>query len=306
MSSNLSVVVLTFNEELNLAQCLQSVVALHCPLYVVDSGSTDATVAIANQFNASVVTHRFESHAKQWKWAFSELPLATEWVLAIDADQYLNKDLATEITDRFSPASLDSIPPDVAGIYLNRRYIFRGRWLRHGGLYPKPLLKLFRLRAVELDEHDMLDHHFYVRGRTIQLLNDLVEHNRKEDDIGFWSKKHIGYATSLATEEVLRRREGLSRLADGKLMGTPDERIVALKSVWSRMPPYFRPFLYFFYRYVIRLGWLDGKQGLIFHTLQALWFRLLVDITVDELLDRRAGEDRTAVNDRAIAEQHNE
>jgi glycosyltransferase involved in cell wall biosynthesis len=272
----LSVVVLTHNEESNLPACLQSAAVLGCPLFVVDSGSTDRTVEIARHYGAHVETHAFETHSKQWLWAFENLPVRSEWLLAIDADQYVPADLAAEIRTVLTPGSPQELAGDVNGVYLNRRYIFRGRWLRHGGLYPKPLLKLFRRQHVRIDEYDLLDHHFY--------RCDMVEHNRKEDDIAFWSHKHIHYAAKLATEEVARRRGVVRRLVKGKFLGTPDERIVALKNMWAALPPYIRPLLYFLYRYVLRWGWLDGKQGLIFHFLQALWFRFLVDVSVEQLL----------------------
>ncbi len=304
--SPLSVVVLTYNEELNLPTCLNSLRPLECPIFVVDSGSTDRTLEIASLHGAHLATHAFETHSKQWQWALSNLPIGSEWVLAIDADQYLPFELAEEIRMVLAPDSPAPIPAGTNGVYLNRRYIFRGTWLRHGGLYPKLLLKLFRKRHVRMDELDLLDHHFYVAGDTTTLSHDLIEHNRKEDDIAFWSQKHIGYAAKLAQEEVARRRDRTQRPLKSRFFGTPDEHIVALKSIWGTMPPYVRPFMYFFYRYVVRLGWLDGKQGLVFHTLQALWFRLLVDISVDQLIAAELGSGDKAVYSRTAKEHEND
>jgi glycosyltransferase involved in cell wall biosynthesis len=248
----------------------------------VDSGSTDATASIATDLGATVFVHPFESHANQWMWALTTLPLATEWVIAIDADQRLTPELAKEIRSMFD-SEAPELPDDLNGIYLNRRYIFRGRWLRHGGLYPKYLLKMFRRQHVELDPHDLLDHHFYVRGQTRSLKHDLVELNHKEDEIVFWSSKHLRYADALAREEYLREFGHAKRPVKGSLFGNPDQFIIALKGFWNCLPRFLRPFLYFFYRYIIRFGWLDGKQGLIFHVFQALWFRLLVDTRFEEL-----------------------
>lgn len=277
-SIELSVVVLTYNEEANLRGCLQSVCEWAPEVFIVDSGSTDQTREIAQTFGATVFEHRFETHAKQWDWAFRNLPLRTEWILALDADQRVTPELAAEISG-LDPATLDAVD----GLYLNRRQIFRNRWIRHGGYYPKYLLKLFRRARVATDARDLVDHHFYVAGCTAKLQNDLIEANQKEDDIFFWIEKHNRYAKLLATEELDRGRNGRGELLKPALLGTPDQRILALKQVWFRLPLYFRPLLYFVYRYFIRFGFLDGKEGMIFHFLQGFWFRLLVDIHLDQV-----------------------
>ncbi len=159
VSTPLTVVVLTLNEERNLPACLESVVGWATEVFVVDSGSTDATGAIAWRFGARVVTHAFETHARQWKWALDELPIQTDWVLGLDADQRITPELRQEISRRLSHATIARAP---SGYFVRRRQIFRGRWIRHGGYYPKYLLKLFRLRAVSVDETDLVDHHFVV------------------------------------------------------------------------------------------------------------------------------------------------
>jgi glycosyltransferase involved in cell wall biosynthesis len=274
----LSVIVLTFNEERNLAACLGSVNTLTSEIFVVDSGSTDRTVAIAREFGASVVTHPFESHTRQWQWALSTLPIRSTWVLALDADQSLTPELRDCLSQKLPVWTSSGTP---VGAYVNRRQIFRGRWIRHGGYYPKYLLKLFRRDAVVLDEDDLVDHHFHVNGPTASLDGDLIEDNRNEDAIAVWISKHNRYAARQAREETVRTAEPDRRPT--RAFGSPDERTRFRKRVWYRMPLYVRPFGYFIYRYVFRLGFLDGKEGFIFHFLQAFWYRLLVDINRDEL-----------------------
>ena len=274
----LSVVVLTFNEERNLAACLASVVELASDVFVVDSGSTDRTASIAAEFGAHLVTHPFESHSKQWQWALTTLPIKSDWVLALDADQALTAELRRSIAERL-PGWIDARTP--AGGYLNRRQVFRGRWIRHGGYYPKYLLKLFRKDAVVLDANDLVDHHFHVNGPTVLLEGDLIEHNRNEDAIAIWIAKHNRYAVQQAREETSRHAEPDRRPT--RAFGSPDERTRWRKRVWYRLPLYARPFGYFIYRYIFRLGFLDGKEGFIFHFMQAFWYRLLVDINRDEL-----------------------
>jgi len=271
-------VVLTFNEELNLPACLESLRGWVDKIVVVDSGSTDGTVRIAQACGAHILFHA------QWRWAMEHLPEgAYEWLLGLDADQRVTPELATEICDTLDPSRRTA--EGIAGFYIKRRQIFRGRWIRHGGYYPKRLLKLFRRDQVFFDENDLVDHHFYVRGRTACLSCDLIEENHKEDDLAFWIQKHCRYAVLMAEEEQRRRTCGerpYTALRAG-VCGSPDQRSLRMKRLWARLPLYLRPWLYFLYRYVLRLGFLDGKQGLVFHFLQACWFRLMVDVYLDEL-----------------------
>jgi glycosyltransferase involved in cell wall biosynthesis len=268
-----SVIVLTFNEERNLAPCLESVAGWTEQIFVVDSGSTDQTASIADRFGASVVNHVFETHARQWAWALRELPVNTEWILAIDADQRVTPELRQSIVDHLAA------PGASAGCFVPRRQIFRGRWIRHGGYYPKYLLKLFRRDAVAVKDGDLVDHHFHVSGALHTLTGDLIEDNRNEAAIFDWIAKHNHYARLQAVEELARA----SQEGGGRWLGSPDQRTARMKGLWTRLPLYFRPAAYFLYRYVLRGGFLDGKEGFVFHFLQAFWYRTLVDINIDEL-----------------------
>lgn len=276
-----SVIILTHNEEQNLPDCLRSVTGWAGEIFVVDSGSTDATVSIAGQFGATVIDHPFETHGKQWAWALRNVPFTSEWVFGLDADQRVTPELRDELSQRLrQPERL----ADVDGMFVKRRQIFRGRWIRHGGYYPKYLLKIFRPQKVLFDDRDLMDHHFYIDGQVLKLNHDIVEANRKEDDIAFWIEKHNRYAVLHAREELLRQRQSSAWLLRAALFGNPDQRVIWLKRRWYRLPLYVRPFLYFFLRYVVQRGFLDGKQGFIFHFLQGFWYRLLVDIHLDEQL----------------------
>jgi len=276
-AAGFSVVILTHNEELNLEQCLASVSGWADDLFIVDSGSTDGTLDIARRHGAHIFTHPFTNHVSQWQWALANLPVKTAWVLALDADQSVTPELRNDISQKLPTWTAPGSP---GGAYVNRRQVFRGRWIRHGGYYPKYLLKMFRRNAVSLDEADLVDHHFIVSGPTAILRGDLIEDNRNESAISVWIAKHNRYAVLQAQDE--ESRWGSADAPRGRLAGTPDERTIWMKRLWNRMPLFARPFGYFLYRYVFRLGFLDGKEGFIFHFMQAFWYRLLIDINRDE------------------------
>ena len=287
----LTLVVLTYNEELNIRECLKGMADWLAGVIVVDSGSTDHTVEIAASMGAAVYSHPFETHARQWRWALDELPITTEWVLALDADQQLLPELREELDATFR----NGVEPQVGGFYINRRQIFRGRWIRYGGYYPKYLLKLFRKDEVTIDDSDLVDHHFAVKGETRKCEYDLLEDNRNEAAIAVWTAKHNRYAVLQARQEMQERhdrvaRESLRVRLDARpptwrdfFLGDPDERVEWMKAMWSRLPLFVRPCLYVTYRYVLRLGFLDGREGFIFHVLQGFWYRLLVDVNISEL-----------------------
>lgn len=276
----LTVLVTTRNEEANIERCLRSVHGLADQVFVLDSESTDRTLEIAGRY-AEVHTLAYE-HGRiiPWifQWGLDNLPIRNEWVLILEADQAVPPTLAGELT-----ALLQR--PDIRedGFYIRRRQIFRGRPLRFGGYGSKVLLKLFRRSRSELDPVEQ-DTRVYVRGPVGRLRAPLEEWNVKEDAIQFYLQKHLRYAEAFAREEFERRRRNLAWKATPRFFGTPDERILWLKQRYYRMPLYVRPFLYFLYRYFFLLGILDGKTGFVFHFLQAFWFRLIVDVRLEELL----------------------
>jgi glycosyltransferase involved in cell wall biosynthesis len=285
--TSLTLIVLTYNEEVNLPHCLESVSSLVEGVFVVDSGSEDATPAIARAHGARVVEHPFENQAQQFNWALDNLPIETEWVLRLDADEYLLPDLRREISD-----TLPRLPQSVAGLYMRRRTVFQGRWIRHGGYYPTWLLRLFRTGMGRCEMREMDEHIVVTGGETRRLENDFVDHNRK--GLSFWTRKHDDYAGREARVLVRAERDDGSVGAgvEGRLDGTPPERNRWLKrNVYARLPPFLRAFLYFIHRYVVRLGFLDGKEGLIFHVLQGFWYRFYVDARLHEMKHGAEDED---------------
>lgn len=274
-------IILTFNEAKHLPRLLDSIKELNAPIYVLDSGSTDETLTICNLAGITVRYNNFENHPKQWNHALSRFKVNTPWVIGLDADQIVSSELKQMLAN-----FKDKNYSHIEGIYFNRKNYFKGKWIKHGGYYPKYLLKMFRSDKGYSDLTENMDHRFQVPGKTlIWKQGYLIEENLKENEISFWIEKHNRYSDLLAIEEVERIYQLRQPALKIKPFGSPNERNAWLKKYWWKMPKYLRPFLYLVYRLIIRRGFLDGKTGLIYHFLQAFWFRLLVDIKIDEYLN---------------------
>jgi glycosyltransferase involved in cell wall biosynthesis len=280
-SASLATVVLTYNEQDNLPACLASLRGLQCELFVVDSGSTDDTVAIAEAGGATVLRHPFGNYASQRNWAQSHVPSAAEWVLHLDADERLTPQLVAEINQLLGC-------PTVAadGFLLKKRTVFLGRWIKHGGHYPAFHLRLFRKHLGHC-ENRLYDQHFLVRGRVAQLKHDYID--VLTSDLTIWSMRHSRWA-ELEAQELAQAGTRLAETerVQPRLFGTPVERRRWLRDrLYGHAPLFGRAFLYWFYRYVLRLGFLDGTEGLIFHFLQGLWYRWLIDSKLYETRKRQ-------------------
>ncbi|GAA4328334.1 hypothetical protein GCM10023149_32300 [Mucilaginibacter gynuensis] len=280
MNTSFSFIILTYNEEMHLPRLLNSIARLNAPVYILDSGSTDNTVAIGEQFGAEVLCNPFDNHPRQWHYALGCFDIKTPWIICLDADHVVTPELA-EILLNFR----DEDYSDTNGIYFNRKNFFKGQWIKHGGYYPFYLLKMFRYGHGFSDLNENMDHHFVVDGKTqLWKTGHLLEENLKENNISFWINKHNRYSDLLAHEEVERMQKIRWQTVKPRFWGAPDERTAWLKAIWWQLPRYVRPMIYFFYRFIIRLGFMDGKNGIIFHFLQGFWFRLVVDIKIEEIM----------------------
>jgi len=268
-----SVIILTYNEEKNIEECLESVQGWAGEIFIVDSYSTDKTVQVASRYTDKIYQHPFENYGKQRNWAQAALPVTYEWILHLDADERVTSELADEIR-----RVLENVPEGVNGFLIKKRTIFLGRWIRHGGHYPVYHLRLFRRRAGYCEERSY-DQHFICRGKVLRLQHDILEETKI--DLTEWISRHNRWASAEA-EEALMKSTQHGEIKE-RLVGNPIERRRWLKNkVFYSFPLFIRPFLYFIYRYFLRLGFLDGKEGLIFHFLQGLWFRFLVDAKIYE------------------------
>lgn len=272
-SPDLSVIILTYNEEANIAQALDSVAGWARSIFVVDSFSTDRTVDIARRYPCTVVQHAFEDYAKQRNFALRSLPIESEWVFFLDADEWMPQALKDEIT------SIIARHPIENGFFVKWRLMWMGRWIRRG-YYPTWILRLARHHKVRCEDRS-INEHLIVEGPLGRLQNDFIHEDRK--GITAWIAKHNAYATAEAKELLRRRTEGYGEIPS-RLSGSQAERKRWIrKNIWERLPPLIRPFFYFGYRYFLKGGFLDGKPAFIYHFLHALWFPMLIDVKYLEL-----------------------
>lgn len=275
----MAAIVLAFNEERNLADCLASLAGWVSELHVVDSGSTDRTVEIARSFGARVVEHPFEHYGAQRNWALDSIPVSAPWVLNVDADERVTPELRDAILE-----ALHEEGGATTGFMMSRRTVFMGRWIRHGGHYPAWHLRLFRTGHGRCEDR-LYDQHFYCDGPTRKLRGDLID--TLTPNIATFSVRHVRWAHLEAEEqEALAGVEGRVR---GRLVG--GDAITTrrwLRERYARLPLFVRPLLYFGYRYFLRAGFLDGREGLVFHFLQGFWYRFLVDAVLFERARARA------------------
>jgi glycosyltransferase involved in cell wall biosynthesis len=282
--ADLAVIILCLNEKLHLGRALRCVAPLAKEVFVIDSFSTDDTIEIARAGGAIVLQNKFVNHARQFQWALENAPITAEWIMKLDADEVIEGDLAAEIEAR-----LPSLPSDVVGINLKRKHIFLDRWIRHGGRYPLVLLRIWRRGHGEIENRWMDEHVVVKGGRTVTFEGGFADHNL--NDLTFFTEKHNAYATREAIE-VLNTKYALFDTGN-ELSSEGTSRQAALKrwgknNIYNRLPFWLGPLGYFLFRYVIQLGFLDGREGLIYHFLQGFWYRFLVGAKVAEF-DRVIG-----------------
>jgi glycosyltransferase involved in cell wall biosynthesis len=273
----LSVLILTHNEEKNIRKCLESILPLTKSIYIVDSGSDDKTVEIARSYGAEVASRKWTTYADQLNWGLDHFDFKTEWIMRMDADEEITEGLVKALHE-----FLASPPANISGVYVRRRVYFMGRWIRHGGYYPTWLLRVFRkgigrCEALWMDEHMIVS-----KGETVKIHEDIIDYNNK--DLTFWTDKHNKYASREVLDVLGKRNPGGSDsvMAASLTQNQAHSRRWVKDNVYGRVPLFVRPFLYFIYRYFLRLGFLDGKEGLIFHFLQGFWYRFLVDAKLYE------------------------
>jgi glycosyltransferase involved in cell wall biosynthesis len=281
MPDNLAVIILTFNSSGVIERTLSAARRVSKTIICVDSGSTDATVEILCRFHCEVHNRPFKHYADQRNWAITTLGNQYAWQLHLDADEILDADAIEAI----QAAVADS--QGYAGFLLHRRQYFLGRELRFGGA-SNWHLRLFQSGACE---DRLYDQHFLCSGPTKKLPGWM--HDTNNGNLAEWTTRHNRWS-DLESRELLRSEHDPAGILQPRLTGDPRQRRRAYKGIYYRAPRFLRAWLYFIFRYVVQLGFLDGRVGFLYALFQALWFRMLVDAKLYEAaaIDRRqSGED---------------
>jgi glycosyltransferase involved in cell wall biosynthesis len=281
----ISVVILSFNSSATIGATIESAIRVSDDVHVVDSFSSDDTRQIIEKTGARLDLHPFVNYAAQRNWASANLPLRHEWELHLDADERLSDELITELCRLRE----HSVPLGISGYHVARLVRFLNRPILHGGMFPIWHLRLFRHGQGRCEAREY-DQHFVVNGATSKLQGPIIDDIKMS--LSEWIIRHNRWSDA-EVRELLRNDATAAREIVPRLFGSPIERKRYFRSLYYRSPSLLRAFALFVYRYVLRRGFLDGKAGAIFFTLQAFSYRFLVDAKLYECsLANLCAEDR--------------
>lgn len=278
-NNNLAVVILTHNESMHIQRSIESVQSIASEIFVIDSGSKDETVKIAEENGAVVLHHPFVNYAKQFQWALDNAPITADWTMRLDADEIIEPDLQQEIQEK-----LHHLPKNIVGVNLKRKHIFMNRWVKHGGRYPLVLLRIWRTGHGRIEDRWMDEHMVISGGETVTFKGGFADHNL--NDLTFFTDKHNKYATREAIDVINQK---LNLFARDESLNTESASFqasikrIGKEKIYNKIPFTIAAFAYFIYRYIFQLGFLDGRSGLIYHFLQGYWYRFLVGAKIMEL-----------------------
>lgn len=286
---DLSVLILTYNEELHIRRAIENVYEIVEEIFIIDSFSTDNTLKIASEYSkVKVLQHKWENnYAKQLNWGLENAPIKTKWVLRLDADEYLTPELISELKDR-----IPALPEDVTGISFKRRTYFMGKWMKKG-VYPVILLRLFQYGKGTCEQRLMDEHIQLSEGRDITFKYDFIDENL--NDISWYCQKHINYAIREAGDllDIEFGLTGQGQEDSHRQIGSQASSKRAKKHRYIKQPLFLRAFIYFLYRYIYKGAIFEGPVGFLFSFIQAWWYRTLVDIKVFELKRDSSGNPET-------------
>ena len=265
-NATITTIILTYNEQRHIRRCLENACRYSKKVYVIDSPSTDKTQEICNEFpNVEVVVHKYPGNqAAQFNWALDNLQIDTEWILRLDADEYLSDELINEIE-----TTLPTLPADVTGCMMKRDVIFMNTRIKHGKLKTVKLLRLWRTGKGRIENRLMDEHTYLTEGRAVELKNWFFDENL--NGIETWIKKHLDYANR-EVQTYFKTSENDIDLASRNKQ----------KSRYYSLPAFHRGFWFFILRYIFLGGFLDGKAGFVWAFMQCWWYRTLVDVKLQE------------------------
>lgn len=278
---DLTTIIMTYNEELNIKECIESAKLVSKRVIIIDSNSNDHTVEIAKKLGADIYQHEFINHADKFLFGLHQTNIDTVWIMRLDADERLTKESANELKTICN----NNLYSDVNGVVVRFEVNFLGKKLKHGGIYPFRKLIVFKKGFAQIEERNQDEHIYLTEGRSIMLKHDSLHYDYK--DLSSWIHKHNLYSTKEMRDYFAQ--DDLKH-ANKKLNPTARFKRWVKYNVYYRLPMGFRAHLYYVHRYYIKLGFLDGKEGKIFAFLQAYWYRFLVDAKIYEMKKKKRGK----------------
>lgn len=277
MPHNITAIVLTFNEEIHIKRCIENLKLLCYEVLIVDSYSSDQTIAICKKLGVRIYQNTFVNQAQQFNWALENCNINTDWVLRLDADEYMTPELIAEIKQTFK-----NLSPEVSGFYIKRRVYFLGKWIKYGGYYPTKLLRLWKHDCGKYENRWMDEHVILEKGEAREFKSDMIDDNL--NNLTWWTQKHNSYSSREAID-ILNQKHQLIETTSLNLNGNSqsEKKRKKKQGIYLRMPLFIRAYFYFIFRYFIKLGFLDGKRGFMWHFLQGFWYRFLVDAKVYQI-----------------------
>lgn len=272
---NITAIILTYNEEKHLARCIESLLPVVNRICIIDSNSLDRTTEIANRLGASVLKNPWKNYATQFQWGLNHADIQDEWTMRIDADEYLEPALQQSIREFVkSPGKFNAA-------YFRRKIVFMEQPITHGFFYPEMMLRLWKTGEGHIEQRWMDEHVIVKNASSTALSGDLVDANL--NDLAWWTHKHVGYATREVYDIISTREKARQHPSTEHLSGQAKRKRFLKEKIYAKLPTAVRSSCYFFYRYILGRGFLDGKAGFYFHFLQAYWYRTLVDAKCLEL-----------------------
>ena len=278
---DLSVIILTGNEEIHIKRCLDKISPYVKEVFVVDCYSTDKTVEIAKQYkNVSVLYNNWVNYATQLNWAIQNAPIKTEWVLRLDADEYLEPALIERMQ-----RELHSLPDNVSAINIRLKHVFLGKFIK-GGTGKKYLTRIFRNGRAVSENRQMDEHLKLTSGELVTWEEAFYDDNL--NNLKWWTNKHNGYAIREAAD-LLDFEYNFTNAERNELEGQAGAQR-SKKHKYAKMPLFWRAFFYFCIRYFLKGGMFEGKEGFLWCFLQGWWYRTLVDAIIFEIKQKTGGD----------------
>ncbi|PFG04474.1 glycosyltransferase family 2 protein [Bacillus sp. es.034] len=270
--ADLTAIILTKNESKNIVACLDSIKDFAIRAVVVDSGSTDNTVELAKSCGADVYYNEFEYYARQFNWGIDNTNINTKWILRLDADERFTPELCKEAETLMSKHGED----DINGITMEAWLYFLGKRLKYGASKKRKLMifkrGIGRIEDRKRDAHSVLEY-----GQSVSLKERFIHHDFK--DVNSFITKYNYYATREMEDYLAYKKGNSSEIqTDEKIQSTRKKKF----GLYYKAPKFLRAWLWFAYNYYLRLGFLDGKEGYIYHYFECYWYRYLVDAKIFE------------------------